>query len=68
MSLNQHDKSVLMLASRTQADKNGWRKVSAFCWPAVLKFATPELLEIDRDNFRIRLTPEAEAVVKYALT
>ncbi len=46
---------------------DGWRSVSETCWPLIESFGTPELIETDKDNMRVRLTDKGSAVATFAL-
>lgn len=64
--ITRQDKDFMQLLNRTRDAGDGWRNVSMVCWQLVESFTTPELLEIDRENRRVRFTPEGLAVLKYA--
>lgn len=61
------DKDFLRLLDRSPDRGDGWRSVSETCWPLVEQFGVPELIEIDKDNMRVRLTDSGIAVVHFAL-
>lgn len=66
--LNEHDKQALMLVARTNDRGEGWRWVSPQLWKAMVeKITAKELFEIDSEKHRVRLTPDAVAVVRYAV-
>ena len=64
--LSKQDSEFLRLIGRSPDRGDGWRSVSAVCWPLVEQFGTPELLEIDKENSRVRLTADGVTVLEYA--
>lgn len=64
--MDSHLKSTLALVQRSPDQGDGWRTVSAACWPLV-KHTPLDLLEIEpaEKGGRVRLTPEGKAVLKY---
>lgn len=65
--ISTQDKDFLRLIARSPDRGDGWRSVSKVCWTLVEQFGTPELIEVDSDNMRVRLTPDGEALVTFAL-
>ncbi len=65
--ISDQDKDFLRLVGRSPDRGDGWRSVSEVCWQLVEKFGTPELIEVDAANKRVRLTEEGEAVLMFAL-
>jgi hypothetical protein len=65
--ITDQDKHFLRLVARSPDRGDGWRTVSETCWPLVEQVGTKELIEVDKDNMRVRLTSDGEAVVLYAL-
>ena len=65
--LNTQDRDFLKLLARSPDRGDGWRNVSKLCWQLVEAFGTPELLEIDAENRRVRLTAAGQAVVEFAI-
>lgn len=65
--MTQEQKALLRLILRSPDNGDGWRKVSAMLWPHVVEYRHPVLTEIDEENRFIRLTPEGETVLRYAL-
>lgn len=67
MAISNSDKQFLLLISRSPDHGDGWRSVSQVCWPLVESFETPELIQIDKDAMRIRLTEAGKAVVTFGI-
>lgn len=65
--LSDFDKDVLKLIQRSPDRGDGWRSVSTTCWPLIEGFRTPELIEVDGDSKRVRLTEDGVAVVTFSL-
>jgi len=65
--ISNADKEFLRLVTRSPDRGDGWRSVSSACWALVEQFGTPELLEVDKHNMRVRLTEAGVAVVQFAL-
>ena len=63
----RQDQEFLKLLWRSPDRGDGWRSVSDTCWQLVEMFTTPELIEVDKENRRVRLTNEGEAVVLYGI-
>lgn len=61
------DRDFLRLLERSKDHGDGWRRVSKTCWTLVEAFKTTELLEMDKENMRVRLTPAGIIVVKFVL-
>jgi hypothetical protein len=65
--ISTKDKSVLQLITRSPDGGDGWRVVSKVCWPLIEQFGEPKLIEIDKQNMRVRLTESGRTVVEFAL-
>lgn len=65
--ISTQDKQFLQLLKRSPDRGDGWRSVSKTCWPLVEDFKTPELIEIDKENMRVRLTEAGSNVVMFAV-
>lgn len=58
--------AFIRLIERSDDLGDGWRSVSKAVWPLVQKTVLPgELLEIDTENRRVRLSDKGEVVSKY---
>ena len=55
------------MLARSPDHGDGWRSVSQICWQLVEAFGAPDLIEVDKENMRARLTKDGEAVVFFAL-
>jgi hypothetical protein len=62
--LNPKDAGFIRLLMRSPDRGDGWRSVSSVCWPLVEEFTAKELLEINPDLLRVRLTEAGQAVAK----
>jgi len=67
MRLSNQDANFLRLLMRSPDRGDGWRTVSATCWPLVTAFQAVDLIEIDKQEQRVRLTGAGEAVAMYAI-
>jgi hypothetical protein len=66
--LAQSQKDLLRLIVRSPDIGEGWRVVSDTLWPVILtELQGPDLIEINQETRRIRLTQEGVTVVKYVL-
>lgn len=65
--INTQDKNFLALISRSPDEGDGWRSVSDVCWKLVEQFKSPELIEIDKENRRVRPTAEGDVVIRYLI-
>lgn len=63
--LSDNDRSFLQLLMRSPDLGDGWRQSSEVVWPLVAKFSKQELVELDNDNKRVRLTPDGDVLVRY---
>lgn len=61
----QKIKDTLRLIQRSPDRGEGWRSVSEVCWPLVCDLS-PDLVDLDADNSRVRMTDKAVAVLTYA--
>ena len=64
-NLSDNDLSFLKLLMRSPDLGDGWRKSSERVWPLVTGFSKQELVELDHDNKRVRLTPDGEVLTRY---
>ena len=71
MKLEDSQKNILRLAGRSKRDAEAFSKVSDVLWPLVSSAAAtmPELLVCEHigNSGRVKLTPEAEILLKYVL-
>lgn len=67
MKLSDRQKSFLQLISRSPDRGDGWRSVGRVLWDHVVGWASdmPELIEVDKDTYSLRFTPEGKIVVRY---
>lgn len=67
MTLSENQAIFLKLVLRSPDVGEGWRNVSRAVWKIIEEQAEslPELIEIDKDTFRLRLTKEGQIVVRY---
>lgn len=65
-TLVDRDKSLLKLIGRSKDVGDGWRKVSVTLWPMV-SMANPDLVELDDENHRVRLTDTGTIVLTYLM-
>ena len=65
--LTDHDRDFLRLLARSPDRGDGWRYISDACWLLVEQFEAKELLEIDNDFRRVRLTTKGQNVVKFVI-
>lgn len=63
----EKDKEFIKLIVRSPDRGDGWRNVSDVVWPLVEAFSVSALIEVDKENKRIRLTQEGVTFVTYAL-
>lgn len=64
--LNESDKEIMKLIQRSPDQGDGWRTVSSMLWkPVIVSFTQKELLEIDEENQRVRLSPKGIIVADY---
>ena len=63
--LSGQDKSFMSLILRSPNRGDGWRTVSDTCWPLVVMFTAKDLIEVDEENKRVRLSPEGETIAMY---
>lgn len=63
--LSQQDKNFLALILRSPNIGDGWRQVSKTLWPLVDMFGRQELIEINKDELRIRLSETGKIVIDY---
>lgn len=63
--LSPSAKSFIALLQRSPDIGAGWRQVSALVWQLVENFDHPELLEIDPETLRVRLSPRGLVVTAY---
>lgn len=61
---NDRVKGLLALIERSPDQGEGWRNVSGTCWPLIVNMPD-DLVQIDHDNRRIRMTKEGHAVLRY---
>jgi hypothetical protein len=65
--MTMQEKDFLRLLSRSPGSTDGWRNVSKMCWPLVETFGQKELIEVDQEGMRVRLTESGKTVVKFLL-
>lgn len=65
MSLSTLAKNTLWLFERSPKDDDGWASCSNVAMGVVIKNIPPELIEIDEENSRIRLTHDGAVVLRY---
>lgn len=67
MTLSENQTIFLKLVLRSSDAGDGWRNVSRVVWNVIKEQAEslPDLIEIDKDTFRLRLTKEGQIVVRY---
>jgi hypothetical protein len=65
MMLAEKDRNFLRLVIRSPDRGDGWRSVSSHCWPLVEAFTAEELLEVDAEGGRVRLTEKGMTVAEY---
>lgn len=67
MTLSENQTIFLKLVLRSPDVGDGWRNVSRVLWNLIEEQAEslPELIEIDKEAFRLRFTKEGEIVVRY---
>lgn len=63
--MTQQDKNFIKLIQRSPDHGNGWRQVSDLCWELILEFKQPDLIEIDTELKRVRLSHDGTIVAKY---
>jgi hypothetical protein len=61
--ITDQQKSLLHLIVRTRDIGDGWRQVSDTLWGVVSANAVPELMELDVELKRVRLSPEGIIVM-----
>lgn len=59
--------NFLKLIIRSTDRGDGWRQVSTLLWRLVHEFKPKELIEIDYDKLRVRLSERGKIVVEYLL-
>ena len=59
--------ALLRLIQRSADIGDRWRQVSQPIWPVVIANSQSDLVELDIHKFRVRLTPDGEVLVRYAL-
>jgi hypothetical protein len=65
--MTRQDQDFLKLLLRSPDRGDGWRSVSEACWQLVDSFENKRLLEIDKEQMRVRLTDDGELVAQLAL-
>lgn len=65
--ITQIEKGLLRLIERSPDIGEGWRQVSQLLWPTVSANCHPQLMELNTENRRIRITAEGETIMRYAL-
>ena len=63
-TLNNHNRNLLALVSRSIQDDLGWVTVSEACWPLTVN-ADRELFEVRDDAKMMRMTQEGKIVFKW---
>lgn len=63
--ISDNSRSFLKLLLRSPDRGDGWRAVSEGVWPLVTGFKEQELLELDTDAKRVRLSPSGQTVAEY---
>lgn len=64
-NITDQQKSLLHLIVRTRDIGDGWRQVSETLWSVVSANAVPELVELDVELKRVRLSPEGTIVMRW---
>lgn len=66
--LSHKVQDTLKLILRSPDRGDGWRTVSLACWKAfIVGFENPELIEIDDELHRVRLSKEGYTVTQYLI-
>ncbi len=66
MKLTDKDKSIISLIMRSRDLGDGWRQCSLILFDAIFKYGvSSELVEVDSDEKRVRLTEEGRIVLKW---
>jgi hypothetical protein len=66
MTLTQDQKDMLRLINRSTDSGDGWRgPLREYMWELVESRSHPELMELDYENKRVRLTPDGLTVLRY---
>jgi hypothetical protein len=65
--VTENQRIMLRLIERSADIGEGWRQVNDKLWRHVVEQSHPDLTELDHQNKRVRLTPDAITVLKYAL-
>jgi hypothetical protein len=63
--ITDNNRSFLKLLLRSPDIGDGWRQVSDVVWPLVSGFDKKELLELNEDEKRVRLSPDGLVVANY---
>lgn len=65
--LPETDQTIIALIVRTKEHDDGWRKVNHRLYSFFDSFKTPDLIEFDKEQGRVRLTAEGKIVAKHLI-
>lgn len=63
--LTTMERDFLALVQRSPDIGDGWRQSGKMLWPTISGFSRPELIEIDEDKLRVRLSEAGRTVARY---